>query len=77
MEAEDVGKILETLGRLAGEAAAANARADLIAKEVNGNGQPGIRQRVDDLEASKNRIWGALGAVSFLAGLVEFFLHHK
>ena len=53
------------------------SKLDAIDKGVNGNGQPGLAQKVEELEASKNRAWGVGTAVAFLGGLAEWFFHRK
>lgn len=70
MTDEQLGKILETLGRL-------DERTAIMYRELLGGEQPGIKQRVEDLEASRNRMWGAVGAATGLGGLVEWFIHRK
>jgi hypothetical protein len=62
---------------LAAAVARIEAKLDVIDRGVNGNGQPGLKQKVEDLEASKNRVWGVGAAVTFFAGLAEWLLHRK
>lgn len=52
-------------------------KADLAAikHEVAGNGQPGLRQRVEDLEASRNKVWGGLGVLTALGSVIEWLIH--
>jgi hypothetical protein len=51
------------------------AKVESIDRGVNGNGQPGLKQRVEDLEASKNRMWGMGTAGAFLLGVAEYLFH--
>ena len=44
---------------------------------VNGNGQPGLVQRVEGLETSRGWLWGLGAGITFLGGLAEWFLHRK
>ena len=53
------------------------AKLDAIDKGVNGNGMPGLKQKVEELEASKNRVWGVGSAIVFIGGVLEWFLHRK
>ena len=53
------------------------AKLDAVDKGLNGNGMPGLKQKVEDLEASKNRVWGVGAALTFFAGLAEWLLHKK
>lgn len=50
-------------------------------KNLNGNGQPGLQQRVQDLEASKNRTVGAIAVLGTIGtgiwGLLEYVFHVK
>jgi len=70
MDDQLLAAIMQTLGEL-------KQSVDTIEKEVTGNGQPGLRQRVEDLEASKNRLWGIGGAITFIGGIAEYFIHRK
>lgn len=70
MTDEQLGKILETLGRL-------DERTAIMYRELLGGEQPGLKQRVQDLEASRNRMWGAVWTMTGLGGLVEWFIHKK
>jgi len=53
------------------------AKLDAVVKSVNGNGMPGLVQKIDALEASKNRVWGMGAAMAFIIGLAEWFFHRK
>lgn len=66
---EQINKIMEILGRL-------DERTERTDKEISGNGQPGLKQRVSDLEASKNRLWGFGSATLALGGAFEFLWHY-
>jgi hypothetical protein len=68
MTDQQAAEILETLGRL-------DERTSRIDKAVNGNGQPGLAQKVEDLEASRNRLAGAGAVGAFLIGVAEWFFH--
>lgn len=60
---------------LAAAVARIEAKLESIDKGVNGNGMPGLKQKVEDLEASKNRMWGAGALGTFLLGIAEYFYH--
>ena len=51
------------------------AKLDAIDRGVNGNGMPGLKQKVEELEASKNRVWGVGAAVTFIGGIAEWLFH--
>ena len=51
------------------------AKLDGISRDVSGNGQPGLVQKVEDLEASRNRMWGAGAVLTFLGGVAEWLFH--
>ena len=70
MTDEQASKVIEMLGRL-------DERTERIDRTLNGNGQPGLVQKVEGLEASKNRVWGVGAAVTFIGGLVEYLFHRK
>jgi len=70
MSDEQITKIFETLGRL-------DERTENIERAVLGNGQVGLKQKVEDLEASRNRVWGVGAAVTFIGGIVEYLIHRK
>ena len=67
---EQVHKIVETLGRL-------DERTALIEKYILGNGQPGLAQKVEALEGSRNLLWGMGSAITLIGGLVEWIIHRK
>lgn len=71
---EQVVKIMETLGKL-------DERTENIEKAVLGNGQPGLAQKVEELEAHKNRTIGGVAVLSFLLtaiwGWLEYTFHLK
>jgi hypothetical protein len=60
--------IKETLGRVDGRLAG-------LEKAVLGDGQPGLAQKVEDLQAAKNWTWGGGAVLTFLAGLAEYLFH--
>lgn len=60
--------IKESIGNLSG-------RLALIERDISGNGQPGLTQRVESLEGTRSRVWGAFGVLSGLAGLLEWLTH--
>lgn len=74
MTDEQLGKIMETLGRL-------DARSALMEKAVLGNGTPGLTQRVDELEADAERRKGAMKVIGVIAAgfwaLLEYLFHIK
>lgn len=61
-------EIKEYLGNISG-------RLDGIEKAVLGNGQPGLAQKVEELQAAKNWTWGGGAILAFLAGIAEYFFH--
>jgi len=67
--------ILEHLVELKSGQAALSARMVNVEKLVGGNGQPGLAQKVEDLEASRNRMWGIGAAVTFIGGIAEWLFH--
>jgi hypothetical protein len=63
MDEQTILKIVETLGRL-------DERSEKLEKLLSGNGQPGIVQRVTDLEAHQNRVIGGFAVIGAIgAGL--------
>lgn len=62
----------EEVARLLG---AIDARLANIEKLVGGNGQPGLKQKVEDLEAANNRTKGAFAVIAFIGGVLEWLLH--
>lgn len=62
---------------LAAAVARIEAKVDAIDRSVNGNGQPGLVQKIEELEASKNRIWGVGAALTFIGGVAEYLFHRK
>jgi hypothetical protein len=74
MDDQTVIKVIETLGRL-------DERTERIEREVVGNGQPGLKQRVEDLEAAKNRTIGGIGVIgaigTFIWGGLEYIFHFR
>lgn len=67
--------ILEHLVELKSGQAELSARIQGLEKAVLGDGQPGLAQKVEALEASKNRVWGVGAAITFLGGIAEWLLH--
>lgn len=70
LDAEQMAKIMEFLGRL-------DERTAIMYKELLGGEQPGLKQRVENLEASRNRVWGGILTLTGLGGLVEWLIHRK
>ena len=68
----DNGKILEHLIILNGQMSGVQASLRHILAAVDGNGQPGLQQKVASLEKTKNRLVGAWFAVTGLLGLVDW-----
>lgn len=71
---DKLAQILETLGRL-------DERSKQIQKDVGGNGQPGLKQRVENLEAHQNKQTGAMVVIGSLGagawGFMEWLFHFK
>lgn len=68
---QQLSKIMETLGRL-------DERSEQVEKALLGSGgQPGILARVDALESSRDKLWGAGAVMTFFAGLAEYFIHKR
>jgi putative N-acetylmannosamine-6-phosphate epimerase len=70
MDNKQENEMFAILGKL-------SADVETVKHAVMGNGQPGLVQRVDSLEANKNQLWGVGGAITFLAGVAEWFFHRK
>jgi hypothetical protein len=54
---------------------AQDVKLDKLESAVLGNGQPGLMQKVEDLQSAKNWTWGAGSAITFLLGMLETLLH--
>ena len=67
---EKVSSMSETIGRLDGN-------MEIIKNAVLGDGQPGLIQRVGELEGSRNKMWGFGSAVTFMLGILEWVLHRN
>ena len=67
---EQVAKMIEMLGRI-------DSKTEALERAILGNGQPGLTQRVQDLEESRARMWGATAVLGTLAGIAEWFFHRK
>jgi hypothetical protein len=67
-----LAQIAETLGRL-------DERTLVIQKAVEGNGQPGLKQRVQILEDHHNKITGGVTVIGALGtvlwGFLEYMFH--
>lgn len=52
-----------------------------LGKDISGNGQPGLRQRIESLEDSKNKIIGGAAVTGVVGtiiwGLLEYIFHFK
>ena len=70
MEDDKILYIVETLGKL-------DTRTEMIERILLGNGQPGLAQKVEALEGSRNLLWGMGSAVTVLTGIFEYFWHRK
>lgn len=70
MNDEITSEIMRLLGKL-------DADSETLKKAVLGNGSPGLAQRVDSLESSRDRMWGAGAILGSLAGVAEWFFHRK
>lgn len=46
-----------------------------VERAVLGNGQPGLTQKVEDLQKSRNLLWGAGALGTTLLGVAEWFFH--
>lgn len=66
-------EIAHTLGRM-------ESNQDQMKSAVMGNGQPGLKQRVENLEEQKNKVMGGLAVVGVLAaglwGFLEYIFHY-
>lgn len=69
--------VLDHLMDIKTELAYQTAKLDVIDKVINGNGQPGLVQKVGNLENNKNWLWGMGTAVSAVAGMFEWLFHRK
>lgn len=47
----------------------------VIAHDVNGNGQPGLKQKVEELQEWKSKQIGALAVFGALGGVLEYLFH--
>lgn len=69
----------ERLTQIAGALERLDERTLAIQKEVSGNGQPGLKQRVETLESSKNKVVGGAAVVgsmgAILWGALEYVFH--
>lgn len=74
---DDLAALLEHIMEIKVSIANSSARLTAIEKAVSGNGQPGLAQKVEDLQASKNWMWGLGTAVTFLAGIAEWLFHRR
>jgi hypothetical protein len=67
-----LAQIAETLGRL-------DERTLVIQRAVEGNGQPGLKQRVQTLEEHHNKITGGVTVIGVLGaglwGFLEWVFH--
>lgn len=74
MTDDQTAKVLETLGRL-------DERTERLLNVVEGNGQPGLKQRVESLEEHKNKVTGAVAVVTLIGGgvwsVLEYVFHFK
>ena len=68
-------EIIQHLIDIKTEQASQGARLDLIERAVSGNGQPGLAQKVERLEAEKNWVRGIGSAVVFFWGTIEWYFH--
>jgi hypothetical protein len=55
----------------------ARSEADMYAikRELLGNGQPGIKQRVEQLEADRSKFYGMVAGMTFLGGIFQWIIH--
>lgn len=70
MDSDIVGHLLE----IKALQAAVATKVEAIEKAVDGNGQPGLKQRVEALEGSHNRTVGASAVLGALSGFVAHYL---
>jgi hypothetical protein len=71
MDEHLLAEIAQTLGEL--KADIATVKAEIVGYDST----PGLRVRVEDLEASRNKLYGGLGILTFLGGIAEWFFHRK
>lgn len=48
-----------------------DVKLDSLERAVLGGDQPGLVQRVESLEGSRNKLWGAGGIIAFLLSIAE------
>lgn len=70
-------ELVEHLMTLQSGQTALATKIDNIDRAVNGNGQPGLAQKVEELQASKNRMYGLGAAITFLSAVGEWLLHRR
>jgi hypothetical protein len=46
-----------------------------VREAVMGGAQPGLVQKVEDLQAARNWTWGVGAGITFVAGLAEWIFH--
>jgi hypothetical protein len=67
-------EVMRVLGKL-------DERTERIDKILSGNGQMGLIQKVEQLEAHKNKVTGAVTILGFVGttiwGALEYFFHSK
>ena len=75
MDNEIVNHLIDIKTNLASQ----DVRLEKIETAVLGNGQPGLAQKVESLEAHKNWLWGAGATISTLLGWIgwEHIIKHK
>lgn len=61
-------ELKESVGRI-------EQKVDTAVRAIEGNGQPGLRQRVESLESDRSKMWGVGAAVTFVGGAFEFMAH--
>lgn len=68
MDEQTENKIVEKLGKMEGT-------LDIVKNAVLGNGQPGLSQKVEDLQKDRNILYGGGGLLMALSSILEYFHH--
>jgi hypothetical protein len=75
MPDQDIYKVLLDQNKVLGEL---TSDVRTIKEEIVGTEQnDGLKQRVDDLESAKDRVYGGGGVILFLLGIAEWLFHRK
>jgi hypothetical protein len=69
MTDEQIAKVFEALGGL-------KSQIESIERAVSGNGMPGLKQKVEILEANQNKAAGAIGLLMAFGGILWAVLEY-